>query len=325
MIIVRAPLRITFGGGGTDLIAYSSKHEGFCVSAAISKYCYVAINHSFKEGINLKYSDVEKVKYIDEVKHPIFREALNLIGLKTPQVEIVSIADVPSDGSGLGNSGAFTVALLKSLFSYKSIQKSATDIANYACKINIDILKKTQGKQDEYISSLGGIGCLTFKMSGEVEYEPLNISHDTLIDLEENLLLFYTGANHDTESILKHQEIRTKEEDVNMLYNLTETKNVGIYAQYLLERGRTKDFGKLLDDQWELKERRMPAHNYVLQEDHIGFGNNGALGSKLVGSGMGGFFLVYAENKNKVRQYARGRGLEELRFNFDFEGAKRMV
>jgi D-glycero-alpha-D-manno-heptose-7-phosphate kinase len=325
MILVRSPLRITFGGGGSDILSYSKIYEGFCISAAISKYSYVGINHTFKEGINLKYSNIENVETVNKIDHPIFREALKLINLKTPQIEIVSIADVPSNGSGLGNSGSFSVALLKALYSYKNIPTLPDKIAELACDININKLGKIQGKQDEYICALGGITCLEFNKNGDVDHYALNISHDTLIDLEENLTLFYTGINHNTESILSYQEEKTKENDITMIDNLHEVKAVGYSSKNFLLNGRIKQFGELLNFQWELKEKRMPQTNSWLNELHYNSLKNGAIGSKIVGSGAGGFILSYVEDKNKFRKYMKSIGLEELRFTFDFSGVKQIV
>lgn len=326
MIIVRSPLRITLGGGGTDLQSYYQKNGGFCISAAISKYVYVCINHTFFPGITLKYSEMEHTKNSEEIKHPIFREALEMIGLSTPQVEIASIADVPSNGAGLGNSGAFTVALLKALYCYKNIPKSQEIIAEMACYININKLNKAQGKQDEYISSFGGITCFEFSPLGTVTHYPLNISHDTLVDLEENTFLFYTGVCHDTQSILEYQDLNTKANNDDMISNLDKIKAVGIETCRVLERGYTEDFGELLNVQWELKQKRMPDRNYLLESLREDFLKKGALGVKIVGSGLGGFFLVYAESeRERIRDYAKRFKMEELRFQFDFEGCKRMV
>ncbi len=324
MIIVRSPLRISLGGGGTDLPSYYTQYGGFCLAAAISKYSYVCINHAFQEGITVKYSESEKVKSPEDIKHPIFREALKQIDLKTPQVEIVSIADVPSDGAGLGNSGAFTVCLLKALYAYKNIPISQEMIATIACDININKLKKAQGKQDEYISAFGGITCFEFNELGSVNHYPLVISHETMVNLEENLMLFYTGIKHDTQSILAYQDIMTKKLNNGIIWNLNQVKEMGIWSRNALETGNINDFAQILNRQWELKEERMPEKNQILHDLRKGLLSNGAMGVKLVGSGMGGFFLVYAEDKNKIRKYAEGK-LEELRFTFDFEGCKRMI
>ena len=324
MIIVRSPLRITLGGGGTDLPSYANNYEGFCISATISKYSYVAINHSFFEGINLKYSKDENVHSVGYIEHPVFREALKWIRLKTPQIEIVSVADVPSNGAGLGNSGAFTVALLKALCGYKNIPYSQEQIAELACDINMVRLGKTQGKQDEYASAIGGINAFTFKRDGSVGYRHLKIEHDTLVELEENLMLFYTGVAHDTESILKYQEKLTKEEP-DMVSSLHLVKDQGLISETCLEQGNLNSFAKSLNEQWALKEARMPEGSAYLRNVHDETLKNGSLGTKIVGSGNGGFFMCYANDKAKLRKYFKEQGMGELRFSFDFEGVKRMV
>ena len=322
--MVRSPLRITLGGGGTDLPSYASRYGGSCISAAINKYVYVGINRPYSEEIILKYSRQEFPANINSIEHPIFREALRMIGFRTPQLEIISVADVPSDGAGLGNSGAFTVALLKALFGHKNNPMSQEDVAAIACTINMTILEKTQGAQDEYISALGGIRHMTFEGKNVIA-EPMSISHNTLMDLEENLMLFYTNIQHNTEAILSYQESRTVNDDAFIIKNLDETKDLGVLSYIKLINGETKDFGYLLNHQWTLKEQRMPEQSPFLHALHHDLNKNGAIGNKLVGSGMGGFALVYAEDRNKVRDFMKKKGLEELRFNFDFEGCKRIV
>ena len=324
MLLVRAPLRITFGGGGTDLPSYASKYEGFCVSATISKYAYVGINPIFNSGTILRYSENESVISYDDIQHPIFREALKLSNITDP-IEVVSIADVPSNGAGLGNSGAFTVALVKALAYYNRKALSPQRTARIACNINMGSLNKTQGKQDEYACAIGGINAFTFKKNGSVEYVPLEISNSTEVDLEENLLLFYSGVRHSTEEILGVQEDMTLRDYSPMVDSLHATKMMGSVAKNFLEAGDTQGFGDLLNQQWELKEKRMPWEDEELHSLHYGFNNHGAIGSKIIGSGNGGFFMVYAEDRRAVRNYALAHDLKELRFNFDFEGVKGIV
>lgn len=325
MIIVRSPLRITLGGGGTDLPSFSKENEGFCISAAISKYVYVGVNKSFRKGINLKYSEYEFVDDVKNIRHPIFREVMSWIGFETPQVEIFSVADVPSGGAGLGNSGAFTVALIKALASYKNISMSNHDIAEQACRINMRVLKNIQGKQDEYASAIGGITAFTFKKDVSVSYHPVNINFDIARELEENLLLFYTNKQHVSNDILKYQNNKTKSKDADIIKNLKETKEIGKLCEAYLDNDMLHHFGDALNKQWDLKEERMPYHDEYLQEIHDGFNIHGAIGNKIIGSGLGGFFLVYSTSNRAIRKYAKEKGLEELHFQFDFEGCKRLV
>jgi len=186
-------------------------------------------------------------------------------------------------------------------------------------------LKKVQGKQDEYISAMGGISSLEFKKDGSVKCKSLNISHNTIVGLEENLMLFYTKLNHNSHSILSYQDIKTKENNSDIISNLMELKEIGHYAKELIESNKLKDFGALLNDQWINKEKRMPNKNEFLNDLHYKLLLNGAIGSKLVGSGGGGFVLIYAYDKQKVRKYMFSIGLDELRFSFDFEGCRRLI
>lgn len=326
MILSRAPLRITFGGGGTDLIDYSSKYGGFCLSAAINKYVYVAVNRTIQNGIKSRYSKNESADTISEIEHPIIRESLSYLNYETPQMEIVSMADVPSNGAGLGNSGSFTVALLKSLYANKNIPVSSYEIAKVACDININKLNFIQGKQDEYISSVGGVMSLQFDKDGSVEVRPLKIKYDTLVDLEENLMLFYTGISHSTNEILKHQKEKSKENDKDMIDNLNELKQIGYDAKKHLEDGDVNSFAESINLQWENKKRRSPGMtNSTLEEVRDGMLKNGGFAVKLVGSGGGGFYLCYANNKSKLRHFMRKIGITEMRFGFDFEGVKQLV
>jgi D-glycero-alpha-D-manno-heptose-7-phosphate kinase len=325
MIITRSPLRLTFGGGGSDILSYANKHGGFCISAAINKYVYIAINRTFQEGIFLKYSELEKIKTVDEIQHPILKEAIKLLNFKTPQLEITSVADIPA-GGGLGGSGSFSVALLKALYLYRHISMTPDQIAELACDININKLNFIQGKQDEYISALGGIICLEFEKNGNVTHYPLKISHDTLVDLEENLLLFYTGINHNTTENFKNQDKKLKLNDNDMISSFYEIKELGYKSKEALENGNLKDFALLMNEQWENKRKRtIDSSNTFIEDVYYNALKNGALGMKLIGSGNGGFFMGYSTNKNELRSYMKTRGLEELRFNFDFDGVKQIL
>ena len=230
MIIARSPLRISLGGGDTDLPSYYREHEGFLIAAAIDKYVYVTINRPFNEGIYLKYSEIEHVKTVDEVSHNIIREALNLENLNTPQVEISSIADLPS-GTGLGSSGSFTTALLKALYAYRHRHINPEELAELACSIEIDRLQEPIGKQDQYIASVGGITCFAFHKDNSVTFAPLKISRETFHALEDNLLLFFTGFSRSASEILKDQHVKSQKND-NFMSMLTHCN--------VIEQNRTK-------------------------------------------------------------------------------------
>ena len=322
MIIARSPLRISLGGGGTDLPSYYREHEGFLIAAAIDKYVYVTINRPFNEGIYLKYSEIEHVKTVDEVSHNIIREALKLENLHTPQVEISSIADLPS-GTGLGSSGSFTTALLKALYAYRHRHINPEELAELACAIEIDRLKEPIGKQDQYIASVGGITCFAFHKDNSVTFAPLKISRDTFHALEDNLLLFFTGFSRSASEILKDQHIKSQKNDADMLTNLHFVKEIGYLSKNALESGNTDKFGELMHQHWEHKKKRSGGmSNQNIDAWYETALKNGAIGGKVVGAGGGGFLMFMAHDALKLRSAMTQLGLQEVRFKFDFEGTK---
>ncbi len=310
------------GGGGTDLPSYYCEHEGFLIAAAIDKYVYVTINRPFNEGIYLKYSEIEHVKKVDEVSHNIIREALKLENLNTPQVEISSIADLPS-GTGLGSSGSFTTALLKALYAYRHRHINPEELAELACAIEIDRLKEPIGKQDQYIASVGGITCFAFHKDNSVTFAPLKISRETFHKLEDNLLLFFTGFSRSASEILKDQHIKSQKNDVDMLNNLHFVKEIGYLSKDALESGNTDKFGELMHQHWEHKKKRSGGmSNQDIDTWYETALKNGAIGGKVVGAGGGGFLMFMAHDAAKLRSAMTKSGLQEVRFKFDFEGAK---
>src|SRR3954470_7163999 len=226
MIITPSPLRITLGGGGTDLPSYYRHHGGFLIAAAIDRYVYVTVMRPFVEGIFLKYSKLEHVEKLDEVQHPIMREAIQLLGFRTPQIEITTLADIPA-GTGLGSSGSFSTALLKALYAHRRRLLHPNELAELACEIEIDRLREPIGKQDQYIAAYGGITCFTFRRDGRVNAVPRALSIHTMFDLEDNLLLFFTGFSRSASSILADQNTRTRQSDAEMLNNLHYVKDLG--------------------------------------------------------------------------------------------------
>lgn len=322
MIIARSPLRITLGGGGTDLPSYYRDHEGFLVSAAIDKHVYVTVMRPFTEGIFLKYSQLEHVEKIADVKHPIIREALHMLGFRTPQVEITTLADIPA-GTGLGSSGSFTTALLKALYTHRRRHLHQDELAELACHIEIDRLGEPVGKQDQYIAAVGGITCFTFHKDDKVTAKPLGLSTHTLFDLEDNLLLFFTGFSRSAGSILKDQQVKSQKNDAEMLANLNYIKDLGSRSQQALEKGDTRLFGELMHEHWEHKKRRSGGMSNPKIDEWYELGmKNGAIGGKLVGAGGGGFLMFLAEDRTRLRHAMARAGLDEVRFKFDFEGTK---
>lgn len=322
MIIARSPLRITLGGGGTDLPSYYRDHEGFLVSAAIDKYVYVTVMRPFREGVYLKYSQLEHVEQIPDVKHPIIREALHMLGFKTPQVEITTLADIPA-GTGLGSSGSFTTALLKALYTHRKRHLHQEELAELACHIEIDRLGEPIGKQDQYIAAVGGVTCFTFHRNDKVTASPLSISMETMFDLEDNLLLFFTGFSRSASGILKDQKVKSEQNDADMLNNLHYVKDLGYRSKEALEAGDICLFGELMHEHWEHKKKRFGGmSNPNIDEWYELAMKNGAIGGKLVGAGGGGFLMFMAQDRNRLRHAMAAAGLEEVRFKFDFEGTK---
>lgn len=322
MIITRSPLRVTLGGGGTDLPSYYRDHGGFLIAAAIDKYVYVTVMRPFVEGIFLKYSRLEHVERIDEVQHPIIREAMGMLGFRTPQVEITTLADIPA-GTGLGSSGSFTTALLKALYAHRRRLLHPQELAELACEIEINRLKEPIGKQDQYIAAYGGLTCFTFHGDDTVKAEPLKLPMDALFALEDNLLLFFTGFSRSAGRILEDQKVRTERADAAMLANLHYVKELGLRSRAALEGGRPAEFGDLLHEHWLHKKRRSGGMSNPQIDEWYELGrNNGAVGGKLVGAGGGGFLLFYSEDHRRVREAMARAGLPEVRFRFDFEGTK---
>jgi D-glycero-alpha-D-manno-heptose-7-phosphate kinase len=322
MIIARSPLRITLGGGGTDLPSYYLGHEGFLVAAAIDKYVYVSVTRPFTRGIYLKYSALEHVQKVDQVRHPIMREALTLQELRTPQIEITTLADIPA-GTGLGSSASFTTALLKALYAHRRKLIHPQELAELACHLEIDRLREPIGKQDQYIAAYGGLTCFTFHKDDRVTVEPLLVSMDTMFDLEDNLLLFFTGFSRSASAILEDQQARCRSQDEAMLRNLHYVKDMGYRSRTALESGKLVQFGELMHEHWEHKKRRSGrTSNEQIDEWYALARRNGAVGGKLVGAGGGGFLMFYATDRNLLRHAMANAGLEEVRFKFDFEGTK---
>ena len=322
MIITRSPLRISLGGGGTDLASYYEEHEGFLIAAAIDKYVYVTVMRPFTEGIYLKYSQLEHLKNISDVVHPIIRETLDLVGFKTPQIEITTLADIPA-GTGLGSSGSFTTALIKALYAHRKRHLHQEQLAELACHIEIDRLEEPIGKQDQYIAAFGGITEFTFHKDGSVSSAPLNLSVQTVHDLEDNLVLFFTGISRSASSILKDQVDKSKANNSKMMENLHFTKDLGLRSKAALLNNDSHKFGELMHEHWEHKKSRSNGmSNDFIDDAYKKALQAGAVGGKLVGAGGGGFLMFYASDKERLRLKMAEIGLEEVRFQFDFEGTK---
>lgn len=322
MIITRSPLRISLGGGGTDLPSYYREHGGFLIAAAIDKYCYINVHNRFTDGFLLKYSHLEECAALDEIKHPIIRESLRLVGVQARNLEIASMADIPA-GTGLGSSGSFTTALLKALHAHERIWVQPSELAEQACLIEMDILGEPIGKQDQYIAAYGGITAFEFHKDGRVESQPVQMSEDTRVDLEENLLLFFTGYSRSASAILKDQKTKSESHDAAMLENLHFTKDLGRQSLRAFETGDLEGFAKIMDTHWQRKRARTQGmSNDQINEWYDLAMNSGALGGKLIGAGGGGFLMFYAHDRKMLRLAMREAGLREVRFRYDYEGTK---
>ena len=322
MIITRSPLRISLGGGGTDLPSYYREHGGFLIAAAIDKYIYINVHRRFVDGFLLKYSHLEEAATIEEIKHPIVREALRLAGVQERNLEITSMADIPA-GTGLGSSGSFTTALLKALHALRKNLIHPAELAEQACHIELEKLREPIGKQDQYIAAYGGITCFKFMPDGQVEAWPLKISEETLYNLEDNLLLFFTGYARSASKILKEQDDKSRRSDKAMVDNLHFVKELGQQSQAALQSDNLHEFARLMDVHWQRKKER--SRSMSTQDINAWYDcamANGALGGKIIGAGGGGFLMFYAKDKARLRHAMRESGLTEVRFRFDFEGTK---
>lgn len=322
MIIARSPLRLSLGGGGTDLPSYYRQYGGFLIAAAIDKSVYVCVHRTFVAELVVRYSKIERVPQASEVKHPIVREALALLGITEPNVEITSMADIPA-GTGLGSSGSFGTALLKALYRYRNKVIAQGDLAEAACHIEIDRLGEPVGKQDQYVAAFGGLNVYEFRPDDTVAVTPLNLSDDTLREIEGRVLLFSTGIVRQAPEILRDQDDRTKEQSPAMIANLHHIKQIGYESRAVLEAGKLDLYAELLDEHWQEKRKRSKLisspridHWYEVARE------NGAGGGKLIGAGGGGFLMFLADDPARLRRALAAEGLAELRYGFDYEGSR---
>lgn len=329
MIIVKSPLRISIGGGGTDLPSYYEQFESTFISAAINKYIYISLHPIFIKDLIIKYSEMERCDSPDQIKHPIVRECFKKVGIKS-HLEISSFADIPS-GTGLGSSSTFTVALLKALYTFKDINHSNLTLAEDACDIEINRINSPIGKQDQYASAVGGITKFNINKQGAVTAEPLKMEQHDRTDLEEHLLLFFTGYSRDANSILKEQDQATKQakkEDQKppnneMIENLHFVKELGLQIGKALESGQIDEFGRLMNVHWDHKKKRSKnMSNGKIDEWYDIAQANGALGGKLIGAGGGGFLMFLADDKRRLRKVMREQGLQDVPFRFDSLGTQ---
>jgi len=322
LIISKTPLRLTLGGGGTDLPPYYSMHGGFVVTAALDKYIYVVVKRRFEEEIRLSYTITEIVKSIDDIRHPAVREGLRFLGLGS-HLEIVSIADMPAE-TGLGSSGSFTVSLLHALHAFKDENPSRQKLAEEACSLEMDVLKEPSGVQDPYIAAFGGFICLDIGKDGKVKVSPLKISDDAIHELQNNMIFFYTGLKRSSAIVLQDQRKSILDDKSRALDSMHRIKEIGFKVRQALENGNLSEFGRLQHEHWLAKRGTSPKISSDPIDRYYQKGlENGALGGKLAGAGGGGFLMFYCENgKDRLRKTMSKEGLTEVRFSFEPSGSK---
>jgi len=323
MIITRTPFRVTLGGGGTDLPSYYSEHGGFIFSFTLNKYMYLSVKKAFADDlIRVKYNESETVSSLKELKHDIARASLKKLGL-SKGIEIASMADIPS-GSGLGSSSTYTVGLLSALHNLKRDFISMQNLAEEACEIEIDILKKPMGKQDPYLATFGGFLIMEIDKDGQVKVSNAKVRINTINELRRNLLIFYTGQRRQAKEILKNQDQATRKNKKDVLNSLHYIKESGYKILEIIESGNVTKLGLMFDEHWKYKKtlaKGITNSNFDRIYDIAK--KNGAIGGKLSGAGGGGFFIFYCEeDQNKLRESMKKEGLRELRYDFDFEGTK---
>lgn len=322
MIISRAPVRISLGGGGTDIASYYSNHGGFLIAGAINKYIYLCVNKRFDASIRLSYSKTEIVRTVDSINHRIFREAFRLLGIQWG-IEAVSIADVPAN-CGLGSSSVFTVSLLNALHHFKREYVTLEQLAEEACKIEIEVLGEPIGKQDQYMAAFGGLTCLTFEKNGHVIVEPLQMAPHVLNQLESNLLLFYTRMERSASDILADQTESVKKAETRTVDAMHHIKDIGLRTRAAFQAGDLDAFGKMLDEHWQTKKKlSAKISDPFIDGCYSEAMANGALGGKIIGAGGGGFFMFYCpQDHARLIAAMEKKGLLWMPFRFEYEGAK---
>jgi D-glycero-alpha-D-manno-heptose-7-phosphate kinase len=323
VIVSRAPVRFSLGGGGSDLPSYYQRYGGFVIGAAIDQYVYVTANRRFYDSIRLAYSETEITPDVDSIRHPIFREALRMAGIDRG-IELTSVADLPSN-SGLGSSSSFTVALLNALYTYKRNFVSSQRLAEDACVLEMERLGEPVGKQDQYIAAFGNVTALTLDRDGTVHVEPVPVRDEVLDELQNNLLIMYSGIERPAKAVLSEQGERVKKNDSATVEGMHRIKQLGHDVYDLLVKGNTDLFGELLHEHWQNKRKLASKMTDPQLDEYYELARNaGAIGGKLIGAGGGGFFMLYVRpvDRRRVLEALTARGLRPLRFRFDLDGAK---
>jgi D-glycero-alpha-D-manno-heptose-7-phosphate kinase len=318
LIIVQTPLRISFFGGGTDFPSFFMDEGGCVLSSAIDKYIFVTVKERFDKKLRIGYTQTEMVDDLDSIHHDLIRESLRLTGIHDG-LEITTMGDIPSEGSGLGSSSTVTVGALHAFYSYLGEIVSAERLAREACGIEIDTLKKPIGIQDQYIAAYGGLRFFEFKRDGEVSVEKIKLSSDSHRVFNDNFLLFFTGVSRKADTILEEQKSNIKDR----VAELREIRQMAYQARTYIESENFDSFGALLDQSWELKKRLSSTiSNGRINEIYEAARRAGAIGGKVAGAGGGGFLLLYVPyEKQKAVRTALG-DLQELPFRLEPDGTK---
>jgi len=327
LIFSRAPLRISLGGGGTDLPSYANRYGGFVLSAAIDKYVYIYANRPAADTLlRVKYSRYEQTASVDEIEHDLVRPTLKLLGIEE-NIEIASMADIP-DGTGMGSSGSYLVALLTALYELKREKVPVQALAEMAAHIEIELARHPVGKHDHYLAAFGNFTCLEIAPTGRVQVSTLNIARTTIEELRSRILLFYTGIVRRSSDVLSDQKRDTEHGEAVVIESLHYTKELGYRIKEALEQGELDQFGRLLGEHWVNKKRRSAKISHPsIDRAYALASNHGALGGKVIGAGGGGFLMLYCPDGTKagIRRALATEGLREMPFNFDLDGAKIIV
>lgn len=312
---------MSFVGGGSDLPSFYMKHGGAVLSTTIDKYIYINVNKKFDNGIRIAYSKTEEVESIDNIEHKLVKATMELLEI-SGGIEITSIADIPSKGTGLGSSSSFTIGLLNALNAYKGNFSSCEFLGEQSCKIEIDICGEPIGKQDQYAAAFGGFNLIEFNKNGEVLVKPIITKKETLLEIEQNLIVFYTGLTRNASSILKEQNDRIQNDD-RKVANLLKMVDLTYVLYNEIQNNNTKVFGEILHENWELKkELSNGISNTFIDDCYNAAINSGALGGKILGAGAGGFLLFYVE-KNKQKSVINSlSNLKQVEFSFENNGSQ---
>jgi D-glycero-alpha-D-manno-heptose-7-phosphate kinase len=318
LIIVQTPLRISFFGGGTDFPSFFMEEGGCVLSSAIDKYIFITVKERFDRKLRVGYTQTEMVDDVDSLRHDLIRESLRLTGI-CEGLEVTTMGDIPSEGSGLGSSSTVTVGALQAMYMHLGEIVSAERLAREACTIEIDTLKKPIGIQDQYIAAYGGLRFFEFRPDGEVGVEKIKIAAESHRILNDNFLLFFTGVSRKADTVLKEQKSNIKDR----LVELREIKHMAYQARKDIETGDFDSIGALLNQSWELKKRLShTVSNGTINAIYESARRAGAIGGKITGAGGGGFLLLYVpyERQKAVRNTLGN--LQELPFRLESDGSK---